>query len=195
MAIRGHIAQAKLQELEDLTNLLDNYSCIGLVNIEKVPAKALHDIRDNLRGDVVIRMFKKKIIKRAFDASDKENLMELLDSISGLSSMIFTNMDPIKVAKFMEEQAVTGYAKGGDIAPIEIVVKAGGVSQYREQNGGYHRWAQNHTRIHFGLGANAVAGEIKVTWPSGQVDTFKNVSANALYKITEGQGIQAVSLD
>ncbi len=108
-----------------MNNLINDYSCIGLVNIEKVPAKALHDIRDNLRGEVVIRMFKKKIIRRAFEQTDKKNLMELLDSISGLSSLIFTNMDPIKVAEYMEEQAVTGYAKGGDIAPIEILVKAG----------------------------------------------------------------------
>ncbi len=125
MAIRGQVAQKKIEEVKELKELVDTYSVIGLVNIAKVPASALHDIRDNLRGDVIIRMFKKKIISRAFKKSDKENLMELLDRIEGISSLLFTNMNPIKLAQYMEEQAVKGYAKPGDTAPIEIEVKAG----------------------------------------------------------------------
>jgi hypothetical protein len=41
-----------------------------------------------------------------------------------------------------------------------------------------------------GLGVNDHA-DITVHWPSGAVDTFTNVAANAIYIITEGQGIVA----
>ncbi len=83
-----------------------------------------------------------------------------------------------------------GVASNRDGLGAKILVTAGGVTQYREQNGGYHRWSQNHTRIHVGLGVNDHA-DVTVSWPSGAVDTYTNVSANAIYMITEGKGIAA----
>jgi hypothetical protein len=62
---------------------------------------------------------------------------------------------------------------------------AGGKKQVRSANGGYHRWAQDAKRLHFGLAANTEV-DLEVQWPSGTVDTFQNVGANALYRIEEG---------
>jgi hypothetical protein len=63
------------------------------------------------------------------------------------------------------------------------------VTQYREQNEGYHRWSQNQRRVHFGLGGNSTVN-LKVHWPSGRVDTFGNVASNHIYIVTEAAGIQ-----
>jgi hypothetical protein len=89
------------------------------------------------------------------------------------------------------ELDLVGVQSNRDGMGAKILVTAGGVTQYREQNGGYHRWAQNHQRIHVGLGSNSNASEIQITWPSGRIDRYYNVAANALYKITEAQGITA----
>ena len=59
-----------------------------------------------------------------------------------------------------------------------------GTVQYREQNGGYHRWSQNHMRVHVGLAGNSQAS-ISVEWPSGVVDTYSNLSANNVFWLTE----------
>lgn len=83
---------------------------------------------------------------------------------------------------------LVGVASNRDALGAKVLVIAGGVSQYREQNGGYHRWSQNHTRIHVGLGVNDHA-DVTVTWPSGAVETYANVAARGVYVITEGQGI------
>jgi hypothetical protein len=66
-----------------------------------------------------------------------------------------------------------------------VTVTAGGVAQRKEQNGGYHRWAQNDQRLHFGLAGNTAAS-IEVRWPSGQVDNFGGIAANRIYRLTEG---------
>lgn len=66
-----------------------------------------------------------------------------------------------------------------------------GLVQLREQNGGYHRWAQNHKRIHFGL-ANQTSANIRVEWPSGQVSNFTGVAANSIYRIVENGTITPV---
>lgn len=120
-----NISPAKLKEVERIKKLANEYNVIGIANVEKVPAKALHDLRDQLRGDVVITMSKKKLIQKAFDQLEKENLTEFVEQISGISALLFTDMNPIKLAQFLESKAVKGPAKGGDIAPAEIMVKAG----------------------------------------------------------------------
>ncbi len=74
----------------------------------------------------------------------------------------------------------------------KVYVTAGGVIQLREQSGGYHRWSQNHTRIHFGLAANTTVDQVRIEWPSGQVDTFNNVTADTLYTATEGGSLNVV---
>lgn len=125
MVQRSKVSASKLQEVENIMTLVKDYKVIGLAKLEKVPAKALHNLRDTLRGDVVIRMSKKKLIQRAFKESKKKNLVELADSIFGITAMLFTNMNPIKLAQFLESKAVKGPAKPGDIAPIDILVKAG----------------------------------------------------------------------
>lgn len=60
-----------------------------------------------------------------------------------------------------------------------------GTVQLREQNGGYHRWSQNHMRVHVGLGTNTQA-QVRVEWPLGQVDTYDNVAADGIYRLIEG---------
>lgn len=121
----GRISEAKIQEVKRIQKLIEQFNCIGLARIEKVPAKALHNLRDTLRGDVVITVSKKKLLRRAFEASKKPNLVELADQITGITALLFTNMNPIKLAQYLESKAVKGPAKPGDVAPSDIVVKAG----------------------------------------------------------------------
>lgn len=66
----------------------------------------------------------------------------------------------------------------------KVFVTAGGLTQLREQNGGYHRYSQNHQREHFGLGINTLAS-VRVVWPSGTVTQLQNVQADRLYEISE----------
>lgn len=89
------------------------------------------------------------------------------------------------------ELDLEGVASNRDGIGATILVTAGGKTQYRERNGGYHRWSQNHKRIHVGLGANSRA-DIAVKWPDGSSDSFNNISADVLYKVTQGGPIVPV---
>jgi hypothetical protein len=89
---------------------------------------------------------------------------------------------------------LVGVTSNRDAVGARVVATAGGVSQLREQGGNYKRWTQSHQRVHFGLGSNATVS-LHVTWPSGTVQTFDDVSANELYRITENSAtIQPVVL-
>jgi len=49
--------------------------------------------------------------------------------------------------------------------------------------------SQNDLRIHFGLGQAEKVDLLEVHWPSGQVDTMKDVKPNQLIYVKEGEGI------
>ena len=81
-----------------------------------------------------------------------------------------------------------GVASNRDGMGAKVYVTAGGVTQLREQDGGYTRWAQNQQWLHFGLAGNTTAN-VQVRWPSGHVDNFNGVAADRLFVATEGGNI------
>lgn len=73
-----------------------------------------------------------------------------------------------------------------DAIGTRVLVTAGGVTQLRVQDEGYHRWSQNYRRLHFGLGSNTTA-DVEVQWPDGSTQAFTGVEGNTLYKVTQGE--------
>ena len=72
-------------------------------------------------------------------------------------------------------------------AKLKLV--AGGMTQTEEIHSGGSYLSQNDLRIHFGLGQATKIDSLEIHWPSGTVDTVKDVSGDKLYAILEGKGI------
>lgn len=119
------IPDKKIQEVVLLKKYMNENNVIGLVSMEKMGAKSIQKLRKALRGKVVMRMCKKRLMKRALGEVDKPNITDLSNEIRGVSAMIFTNMNPLKLSKFLKDNSVKGPAKSGDIAPDDITVTAG----------------------------------------------------------------------
>jgi len=49
--------------------------------------------------------------------------------------------------------------------------------------------SQNDLRVHFGLGKAAKVDLLEIRWPSGQVETLKDVKVNQVVYVREGEGI------
>jgi hypothetical protein len=49
--------------------------------------------------------------------------------------------------------------------------------------------SQNDLRVHFGIGKAEKVEVLEIRWPSGQVDTIKDIKANQLIFVKEGEGI------
>lgn len=86
-----------------------------------------------------------------------------------------------------------GISSNRDGVGAKVYVTAGGVTQLREQNGGYHRWSQDHQRLHFGLAGNQTAA-IRIEWPSGAESSFNGVAADQLYDATENGALTQAAL-
>src|SRR3981189_1448554 len=70
-----------------------------------------------------------------------------------------------------------------------VTITGGGMTQFDEVRGGGSYLSQNDLRLHFGLGDAKVMDAVSIRWPNGSTETLGNVAADAIYTITEGQGI------
>jgi hypothetical protein len=70
-----------------------------------------------------------------------------------------------------------------------VTVFVGGVARMNEVRSGGSYISQNDLRLHFGLGAESKMNKIVVRWPSGKEEELNDVTADAIYTVTEGSGI------
>ncbi len=71
-----------------------------------------------------------------------------------------------------------------------VTVKTGKVAQVSEVRAGGSYISQNDPRLHFGLGSEVRMTGVEIKWPSGKVGVLRDVPADFIYTIVEGQGIR-----
>ena len=71
-----------------------------------------------------------------------------------------------------------------------VTVKTGKLAQIREVRAGGSYLSSNDPRVHFGLGAATRMDEVEIRWPNGKLEVLKDVPADAIYKVVEGEGIK-----
>ena len=124
----SHVADWKKEKVADLENLINSHEIVGIVNLADIPAPQLQTMRKSLSGKAVLRMSRKNFIKIALDNSDKEEVVGLEEYLDGQPAMVFTEMNPFKLFKILEDSKTEAPAKAGAIAPADIVVPAGDTS-------------------------------------------------------------------
>jgi hypothetical protein len=83
------------------------------------------------------------------------------------------------------EVDLVGKGANRDAIGARVTVIAGGRKFFRLQDGGVHCRAQNHSRLHFGLGAAATVEKIEVVWPDGDIQRISTMKADRLITIKE----------
>jgi hypothetical protein len=91
------------------------------------------------------------------------------------------------------EIRVVGSRSNRDGLGARVTVTASGRAQVREVKSGSSYLGQNDLRAHVGLGEATRVERIDVRWPAGKTDTIRDVAANQIVTITEGQGVTARS--
>ena len=71
----------------------------------------------------------------------------------------------------------------------KIKVVAGGMTQTEEVHSGGGYLSQHDLRVHFGVASAAKVDSVEIRWPSGKVETIKDLAANKFYAVLEGDGI------
>ncbi len=118
------IPQWKVDAVEKLIESINDSKMVGLVNVEGVGAKQLQGIRDNLRSSAIIKMARNTLMIRAIEESKKKGIKDLVSYVKGPVAFVFSNQDPFVLSKFLSENKTAAPAKGGQVAPKDIIVPA-----------------------------------------------------------------------
>jgi len=80
----------------------------------------------------------------------------------------------------------TGSRSSRDAIGARIkVMTASGRTLYNHVTTSVGFLSSSDRRVHFGLGADTSAASVEITWPSGEIDSFRNVAANQTLRIKE----------
>jgi large subunit ribosomal protein L10 len=119
------------------------YRALAISNLNKVRASQLMQLRKKFRGDIKLRVVKNKVVLRAFEKiGDVPRLPEFSNRLEGQCLLLFTNTNPFRLNLLFDKNKIFLPAKGGDIAPTEIIVYAGNtgitpgpvLSEFKEAN-------------------------------------------------------------
>ena len=122
------VSESKKHAVEQLSRDLKKYPVIGLLDMYKLPARQLQEIRDGLRGKATIKMTKKNIIKLAIEKAGVSGLEKLESMIKNQPALLLSDVNPFELAKIIESSKSSALAKPGDIVTTDISVKEGPTS-------------------------------------------------------------------
>ena len=85
------------------------------------------------------------------------------------------------------EIALRGTKSNRDGIGAKIRITAGGQSQYQHVSTATGYASSSAGPVHFGLGTAKSVDEIEIHWPSGMVQTLRNIQSDRVIHITEGK--------
>jgi large subunit ribosomal protein L10 len=123
----AHVAEWKKEEVKELKSLIDSHEVVGIVNLLNIPARQLQKMRQSLSGKAIIRMSKKNLMYLAFKDcnNEKVNIVDLSNHMDGQPAIVFTDMNPFKLFKILENSKTSAPAKEGNVPDSDIVVPEG----------------------------------------------------------------------
>ena len=128
---------------QEMMKFPKEYRALAISNLNKVRASQLMQLRKKFRGDIKLRVVKNKVVLRAFEKiGDVPRLPEFSNRLEGQCLLLFTNTNPFRLNLLFDKNKIFLPAKGGDIAPTEIIVYAGNtgitpgpvLSEFKEAN-------------------------------------------------------------
>jgi len=124
----AHVAEWKKREVEELKNIIKSYPIVGIAQIGGIPAPQMQQLRAKLRDIALVKVVRNTLFSLALEETDKEKngIAELKNIIEGETAIIAAkDINPFKLFQIIKSNRINAPAKGGEIAPKDIVVKAG----------------------------------------------------------------------
>jgi len=181
------IPQWKREEVDELVDLLEGYSSVGIVDVAGIPSRQLQTMRRNLHGSAELRISRNTLVERALEAVD-EGLEDLTQYVAGEVGLIGTNDNPFGLYKQLEESKSPAPIGAGEVAPNDIVIAEGDTGV---DPGPFVGELQS-----IGASARIMEGSIQVTEDSVVAEEGEEVSEDVANVLSElGMEPKEVGLD
>jgi large subunit ribosomal protein L10 len=126
----AHVAPSKKEAVKRISELIRGYPIVAVARVSGIPGPQLQKIRQGLRGKAEILVSKNNLFLIALDEAEKARpgLKGLAGSISSQTALVATRLNPFSLFKEMEATKQPSAARGGEVAPDDIVVHEGETS-------------------------------------------------------------------
>jgi large subunit ribosomal protein L10 len=123
----AHVAPYKKRLVEDLASRCAQARVVGIVNIHGIPAPQFQAIRKKLWGRATITVAKNNLLRLALQqaSSKKPDLVKLGETIEGQTAVVTADINPFRLFKELEATKSRAPARGGEVAPEDLWVRAG----------------------------------------------------------------------
>jgi hypothetical protein len=128
-------------------------------------------------------------VGRALAAGDIDNDgdLDLLVSNNGQAAELLRNDGGNSGNALLVK--LRGAGMNADAIGARVLVTTGARTQRRDVKAGSGYLSQHDLRQHFGLGGATTAERLEVRWPSGRLETVRDIAANQIVTIEEGKGL------
>jgi hypothetical protein len=129
--------------------------------------------------------FARKAVHRGVGFGDVDNDGRVDAVVTALDGPLelWRNVAPVPHHWLSVKVVGTTSPRDGTGAKVRVVTAAGVQHNHVSTSVGYG--GASDARVHFGLGAQKTVRELTVTWPSGKVETRKDVAADQVLTVTE----------
>jgi large subunit ribosomal protein L10 len=127
MRLDGKVPEAKVLAARQLAENMGARKVVAVADLTKVRSAQILEVRRKLRGKVELLVTKNTLLRKAGESLEekRKNMAAFTGSLTGPNLLLLTDMDPFKLAMFLERSKVRVAAKAGEIATGDIVVPAG----------------------------------------------------------------------
>jgi large subunit ribosomal protein L10 len=120
------LTRDKKEEIVDnFEDMIEEYSVIGLLDMNNLPSKQLQQIKKEMKDFAVVRMSRKTLMDIALDNSEKEGIDALDTDEAVQPAFIFSKKDPFQLYSLIQNNKTSAAADGGEEAPSDIEVPDG----------------------------------------------------------------------
>jgi large subunit ribosomal protein L10 len=125
--LTAHVATWKKEAVNDIAKRIAKSKVVGVIDVRGVPAPAFQTMRTNLRDRAEIVMLKNTLLKIALQqaAKDRKGLDKLVDAVDGQCALVTSSLNPFRLFKQLDATKTKMPARGGEVAPDDIEIKAG----------------------------------------------------------------------
>ncbi len=119
------VKQNKVEQVQKLSRLIEEHPVFGIIDMHKLTARPLQNVKKKLRDVGIIKTTKKSILLFALKGAKVDGIEKMEQIIPQQPAIIMSKQNPFKTYALVDKVKTPAPAKEGDIAPDDIKVSAG----------------------------------------------------------------------
>ncbi len=123
-AVRGKVPQWKIETVEEIKRMFQEYPVVGIAGFRGVPSSQFQTIRREMKDEVMLRVVKNTLLRLALESLGGD-FKKLEDHIEDQVVVVTSKLNPFKLFKKLEGTKEPSPLKPNQISPVDVVVEAG----------------------------------------------------------------------